>query len=168
MKSPWQHAILAFVALLVALSMANGFTRALTPHNETPNQSAQEDALASDTFKLLLLADQSGANVTDQVNQFNTALQLISDGNSLINSGEDQQGRLKLTQADQIFENISHDAATLRSEADARNKQHVLETYGLAIGFIAVTTILAFLTLRLYDKYARKRTLDFEFEVKGR
>ena len=166
MKSSWQRVILASAALLIALSVANGFTRALTAPNETPNQSGQEDALASDTFKLLLLADQSGANVTAQVNQFNTALQLISDGNTLIKSGEDQQGRLKLAQADQIFGNISHDAVTLRSEADARNKQHVLETYGFAIGFIVVTTILAFLTLRFGARYARRRTLDLEFEVK--
>jgi hypothetical protein len=168
MKSSWQRVILAFAALLIALSMANGFTRALTPQNETPNQAGQEDVLASDTFKLLLLADQSGANVTAQVSQFNTALQLISDGNSLIKSGEDQQGRLKLAQADQIFGTISHEAITLRTEADARNHQHVLEVYGLATGFIVVATILAFLTLRLGARYARRRTLDLEFEVKGR
>jgi hypothetical protein len=168
MKGSWQGMILAFAAFLIALSMANGFTHAVTPQKETPNQSGQEDVRASDAFRLLLLADQSGANVTAQVSQFNTALQLISDGNRLIESGEGQQGRLKLAEADQIFGTISHDAITLRSEADAGNRQHVFETYGLAIGFIAVATILAFLTLRLCNKYARRRTLDLEFEVKGR
>jgi type II secretory pathway component PulL len=168
MQNSRRRVILAFAALIIAFSMANGYTHALTQEKATPNQAAQEDAHASDTFRFLLLADQSGANVTTQVSQFNLALELIANGTNLINSGNYQQGQLKLSEADQILVTVSHDAVTLRTEAQARNRRHVLETYGFAIGFIIVTTILAFLTVRWHDRYMRRRMLDLQFEVKSK
>jgi hypothetical protein len=166
-KNRWQRLLLSLVALAIALSVVNSSTHALTPSKGTTNQLGQGDARASDTFKLLLVADQNGANVTTQVDQFNTALQLVSDGNRLIKSGQDQEGQLELGEADQIFGTISHDAVNLRNEAVARNQQHTLLTYGSAVVVIVATTILAFLMLRLYNIFARRRILDLQFEVKG-
>ena len=168
MKNRWQRLLLALAALTIALSVVNSSTHALTFSKWTTKQLGQEDARASDTFKLLLVADQNGANVTTQVDQFNTALQLISDGNRLIKSGQDQEGQLELGEADQILGTISHDAVNLRNEAVARNQQRILLTYVSAVAVIVAATILAYLTLRLYNRYTRRRILDLQFEVKGR